>query len=205
MVEDGNHISFSFGVVSLCSALIQGEFPRYRDMIPDTTGGRQVSVSAEELLRVVNQIATIAEEGANMARLRWSDGQLTVSAQAADIGESEATIPAVIEGGDGEIAFNVGYLQQYLRGKQHVVTIETVAGELESIRSQPGVFSHWGGPRVVMMPMFTRPQATEQPPEVQETPATEGESEDPIDTAANQDSQPDTGPAEGETPAAPCG
>jgi DNA polymerase III sliding clamp (beta) subunit (PCNA family) len=72
MVEDGNHISFSFSTISLCSVLIQREFPRYRDMIPDTTGGRQVSVRAEELLRVVNQIASIAEEGANMARLRWS-------------------------------------------------------------------------------------------------------------------------------------
>jgi DNA polymerase III sliding clamp (beta) subunit (PCNA family) len=195
LAEDGNHISFSFGVIRMCSVLLQGEFPRYQQHIPDTQGGRRVSVSAEELLRVVNQIASIAEEGANMARLRWSNDTLTVFARAQDIGEVEATIPAHVEGGEGEIAFNLTNLQQYLRGKTHVVTIATVAGEAEQVRGQPGVFTHRGGPMVIMMPMMTSASSpAEQPPERDETPATDGEAVVP---AADEESEQVTEPAEG--------
>jgi DNA polymerase III sliding clamp (beta) subunit (PCNA family) len=202
LVEDGNHISFSFGVIRMCSVLLQGEFPRYQQHIPDTQGGRRVSVSAEELLRVVNQIASIAEEGANMARLRWSSDTLTVFARAADVGEVEATIPAHVEGGEGEIAFNLVYLQQYLRGKTHVVTIATAPGDAEQVRRSMGVFSHRGGPMVIMMPMVTSASSpAEQPPEAPETTAADGEPEDgeavvPAEEASEQDTQPVVGDAQ---------
>ena len=139
LVEDGNHIRFSFGSISLCSHLIQGEFPNYTHLVPVTEGGRRVMVHAEELLRAVNQVAEIASEGSNIARLRWSAGQLVISARAADIGEAEVSIRAVVEGEDGEIAFNLRNLQQYLRGKTDIVTIATVPGDDAQVRGTPGV------------------------------------------------------------------
>jgi DNA polymerase-3 subunit beta len=169
MVEDGGHISFSFGSIRLTSQLLQGQFPHYQDLVPETAGGRKVSVSADELARVVNQVAEIAGAGSNMARLRWSGDQLTVSAQASDVGETEASIPAHVEGGEGEIAFNLGYLQRYLRGKTHVVTISTVPGDPDQVRGKPGVFTHRGGPMVIMMPMFAAPSESSSEP-VEPTP-----------------------------------
>jgi DNA polymerase-3 subunit beta len=206
MVEDGNHISFSFGAIRMCSVLIQGDFPRYWDMIPDTEGGRSVGVNAEELLRVVNQIA-------NIARLRWSNDALTVFARAVDVGEVEATIPTHVEGGEGEIAFNLGYLQQYLRGKTHVVTIATIPGEPDQTRGKPGVFTHRGGPMVIMMPMLvptSRDTEAEQPPEAHPDrdrgAAADGETEgeESMEPAAEEEgSEQDTQPAEGNAQATP--
>jgi DNA polymerase III sliding clamp (beta) subunit (PCNA family) len=113
-----------------------------------------VTVHAEDLLRAVNQIAEIASECANIARLRWSTGQLVISARASEVGEVEVTIPAVVEDEDEEIAFILGYLQRYLRGTTDVVTIATAPGDAEQVRNSMGVFSHRGGPMVIMMPML---------------------------------------------------
>ena len=187
MVEDGGHISFSFGSIRLTSQLLQGQFPHYQDLVPETAGGRRVSVSADELARVVNQVAEIAGAGSNMARLRWSGGHLTVSAQASDVGETEATIPAHVEGGEGEIAFNLRYLRDYLRGKTHVVTISTVPGDPDQVRGKPGVFTHRGGPMIIMMPMFAAPSESSSEPfdSAQESPV-EPTPETPTESATEE-------------------
>jgi DNA polymerase III subunit beta len=186
LVEDGNHVRFSFGAVTLCSTLVQGSFPHYRDLVPDVAGGRRVMVNAEELLRVLNQVANIAHEGSNVARLRWTDDRLIISARAPDLGEVEVVImPAVVEGGEGEIAFNLDYLRDYLRGKTHVVTIATAPGDAQQVRGSMGVFTHRGGPTVIMMPMLV--SSSDQPPaqeDREEAPATggPGEAEEPGST-----------------------
>ena len=174
LIEDGTNISFSFGTITMCSGLLQGDFPNYQSLIPDTEGRRRVMVNGEELLRALNQVANIADQGSSIARLSWSGAELVISARASEVGEAEVTIPAVVEGGDAEIAFNIRHLQGYLKGKTDVVTIATPPGDADEVRSKPGVFTHRGGPMVIMMPMFVQP-ATEQSPEGQETPTTDGE------------------------------
>jgi DNA polymerase III sliding clamp (beta) subunit (PCNA family) len=200
MVEDGNYISFSFGTITLCSALIQGTFPRYEDFVPETTGAGQVMVNAEELLRAVNQVANIAHQGSNVVRLRWTSDRLVVSARAEDVGDVEVVImPAVVEGGEAEIAFNLDYLQQYLRGKTHVVTIVRVQGDAESGRGNMGVFTHRGGPMVIMMPMLVQ-ENTEQPP-VHLPPAADS---DPEGEVPPEERHPDEAVREEEQPAEPA-
>ena len=174
MIEDGSHISFSFGTTALCCGLMQGDFPNYQSLIPDTEGGRKVQVNAEDLLRGLNQVANIAGQGSNIARLTWSGAELVISASADKVGDAQATVPVVVEGEDGEIVFNISHLQGYLKGKTSVVTIATPPGDADQLRSLPGVFTHRGGPMVIMMPIFVR-AATEPAPEAQEPPAANGE------------------------------
>ena len=153
--------------------------------MPDIQGGRRVTVNAEELLRVVNQVADIASSGSNVVRLRWampdrpsagSGHRLVLSARAEDVGDVEVVImPAVVEVGDGEIAFNLRNLQQYLRGKTHLVTIATPAGDAQQVRGSMGVFTHRGGPTVIMMPMLV---AADQPPAEEAEPAADGGGEE---------------------------
>ena len=38
MIEDGSNISFSFGAITMCSGLLQGDFPNHQLLIPDTGG-----------------------------------------------------------------------------------------------------------------------------------------------------------------------
>lgn len=187
LVEDGGNISFTFGGITMCSHLIQGKFPRYDQLIPETEGGRKITVDAEELLRAVNQVAEVASSGSNICRLRWADDKLTVSSRSSEVGEAEVSIPAIAEGDGAEIAFNLRNLQRYLRGKDHVVTLATVPGEPDHIKTQPGVFTHRGTPMVVIMPMFV-PATTEQPPVSQESPPGKGDiqSEGPAGPSATE-------------------
>ena len=173
LIEDGSNISFSFGTITMCSGLLQGDFPNYQSLIPDTEGGRRVMVNGEELLRALNQVANIADQGSSIARLNWSGAELVISARASEVGEAEVTINAVVEGGEAEIAFNIRHLQGYLKGKTDVVTIATPPGDADELKSKPSVFTHRGGPMVIMMPMFvTAP--TEQSPADTEPAAAEG-------------------------------
>jgi hypothetical protein len=101
----------------------------------------------------------------------------------------------VVKGGDGEIAFNLGYLQQYLRAKTHVVTIATVAGEAEQVRGKPGVFTHRG---------TEAEQPLEAHPDQDRGPTADGEPEDgEVVVPAEEESEQDTQPAEGESQATP--
>ena len=60
---------------------------------------------------------------------------------------ASTTIPTQCQS-EGEIAFNVRYLLEYLAGKDGIVILSTDGP------SAPGLFSYRGVPHVVLMPMF---------------------------------------------------
>ena len=122
-------------------------------------------VVADELSRGLNQMSQLTSQNNDIARLRWADDTLTISAAATDVGSAEVRLPAVIEGGEGEIAFNSRQLLDYLKGKTETVEIATVAGEPEEFRGKPVVLSHRGSPMLIQMPMMVQASEVEPPEE----------------------------------------
>jgi len=161
LMECGDDLlSLRFGKVTLLTQLVQGTFPDYRQLIP-TEHKSRVTFHAQDLLRAVRQVEGVASEGADVVRLSWEEGRLTVKASAEEVGEVEVALQADVET-PGRIAFNIGYLTGYLKGKEGVVTLST--GD----PTAPGVFTHQGI-KVVVMPMFVKdePPAEAQPAQEQ--------------------------------------
>ena len=103
-----NQVVFSVGATTLSSRLIDGQFPNYRQLLPDQFE-HELTVSTEELLTVVRRISLMAQKNAPL-RLAFTEGELTVSAQTPDVGEASDAMPVPFAGEPFEIGFNPEFL-----------------------------------------------------------------------------------------------
>jgi DNA polymerase-3 subunit beta len=105
----GNHAVFRVGETWLTTRRIEGQFPNYRQLVPEAFE-HEVRLGREELLEAVRRTAVLAQRSSPL-RLRFGEGQLTISAQAADVGESRESLPAAFAGEELEIGFNAEFLR----------------------------------------------------------------------------------------------
>jgi len=114
-----NQINFKVGNVEFTSRLIEGEFPGWQKIIPSsfTTKTR---LPKSEFIKLVRIAAIFARDSGNIVRLKLENasaskkGTLTVLANTAQVGSTDAQIEAEMIGKGGEIAFNFRYLLEVL-------------------------------------------------------------------------------------------
>ena len=104
-----NHAVFGVNGVWLTTRRIDGQFPNYTQLVPETFE-HEVRMAREELLDVVRRTAVMAQRNSPL-RLRFAEGELTISAQTQDVGESRETLPAAFAGEPLEIGFNAEFLR----------------------------------------------------------------------------------------------
>jgi DNA polymerase-3 subunit beta len=107
-VQENQVLLASDGVL-LTTRRIEGQFPNYRQLLPESFE-HELTLPREELLDVVRRVAVMAQRNAPL-RLRFADGELTVSAQTQDVGEGRETIPVPFDGEALEIGFNPDFLR----------------------------------------------------------------------------------------------
>jgi DNA polymerase-3 subunit beta len=103
---------FAAGGVVLSSRLIDGQFPNYRQLLPDTYE-HELRLAGGEISEVVRRISLLAQKNAPL-RLAFTEGELTVSARTPDVGEARETIPVPFAGEPLEIGFNPEFLRDGL-------------------------------------------------------------------------------------------
>jgi DNA polymerase-3 subunit beta len=148
-----NQILFHLDGIDLVSRLIDGQFPNYQQVVPQSHTTRAI-LDREELLRAVRPAALIAHESANIVKLQVSadgDAGITVSANA-EVGDHVGQVEAAVEGDGTTIAFNARYLADVLTN----VDADQFALELNGPLS-PGVFKPIGDDQYihVVMPVRT--------------------------------------------------
>jgi DNA polymerase-3 subunit beta len=107
-----NHVIFSAGDVWLTSRRIDGQFPNYKQLLPETFE-IEIATPRVALLEVVRRAGLMAQRNAPL-RLRFADGELTVSAQTQDVGEATESLPVEYAGEELEIGFNPDFLRDGL-------------------------------------------------------------------------------------------
>jgi DNA polymerase-3 subunit beta len=127
-----NQVVFELGDVLLSSRLIEGQFPNYRQLLPETVE-HELRLSSAELTDVVRRISLLAQKNAPL-RLSFGEGALTVSAQTPDVGEASETIPVGFHGEPFEIGFNPEFLRD---GLESVETEELLLKLISPLR--PGL------------------------------------------------------------------
>jgi DNA polymerase-3 subunit beta len=121
-----NQVVFGADGVWLTARRIDGQFPNYRQLLPEQFEA-EVQLPREELLDVVRRTGLLAQRKSPL-RLRFEDGELTVSAQTQDVGEARESLPVGYAGEPIEIGFNAEFLRDGLES----VTDETVRLKLIS-------------------------------------------------------------------------
>ncbi len=104
-----NQVLFVLGRVILSSRLIDGQFPNYRQLLPEGFE-HELRIAGGELTDVVRRMSLLAQKNAPL-RLSFEPGELTVSAQTPDVGEARESLPVAFQGEPLEIGFNPEFLR----------------------------------------------------------------------------------------------
>jgi DNA polymerase-3 subunit beta len=107
-----NQVIFELDGTTLSSRLLDGQFPNYRQLLPESVE-HELRLATTELTEVVRRISLLAQKNAPL-RLGFREGELTVSAQTPDVGEASETIPVPFHGEPFEIGFNPEFLRDGL-------------------------------------------------------------------------------------------
>ena len=105
----GSQILFILGGVVLSSRLLEGQFPNYRQLLPESFE-HELRLDSRELGEVVRRISQLAQKNAPL-RLSFTPGELTISAQTPDVGEARESLPVPFQGEPFEIGFNPDFLR----------------------------------------------------------------------------------------------
>jgi DNA polymerase III subunit beta len=107
-----NHVVFGAGDVWLTTRRIDGQFPNHKQLIPETFE-HEIALPREEFLEVVRRAAVMAQRNSPL-RLRFAEGEVTISAQTQDVGEAKESLPVPFSGEPLEIGFNPEFLRDGL-------------------------------------------------------------------------------------------
>jgi DNA polymerase-3 subunit beta len=154
-----SQVLFRMKSVELVATLVQGTFPNYSQLIPQSYTTKAV-IDMAQFLRETRIAAIFARDGAGIVRIQLDPGEdgtpgkMTISARAEEIGDHRGDIDVKLEGDPSKIAFNSKYLQDVLQALDDAkeVALETTNP------SSPGVLRPLGDDNYVhvVMPMFVQ-------------------------------------------------
>ena len=111
-----NQVAFRTDDAVLTTRRIDGQFPNVKQLLPEQFE-HVVSLPRSELLDVVRRVSVMAQRNSPL-RLRFSEGELQVSAQTQDVGEATESIPVSFAGDPLEIGFNPEFLRDGIESVQ---------------------------------------------------------------------------------------
>jgi DNA polymerase III subunit beta len=154
----GGQVLFHTESIDLVSRLIEGKFPDIERVIPANFKTRTV-LETQDLAKAVKLASYFANASSNIVRLQMESGgelgpgKLTISANAAEVGDNKGSIDGMVHGEGGQIALNVKFLAEALNAiKTPQVALETQTAQ------NPAVFKPVGADGYVhiVMPMTVR-------------------------------------------------
>ncbi len=107
-----NQVVFLLDGIILSSRLIEGQFPNYRQLVPEAFE-HELRVDSAELTGIVRRISLLAQKNRPL-RLAFAPGELSISAETPDVGEARESLPIPFQGEPLEIGFNPEFLREGL-------------------------------------------------------------------------------------------
>lgn len=101
------------GVVELSMRLVEGEFPDYKQVVPQKSE-RRLSVGVEPLLAALRRVSIVSSERTRGIKMQMDPGRLEISSINPDLGEASEEIAVDWEGDTFNIGFNAKYLMDVL-------------------------------------------------------------------------------------------
>jgi DNA polymerase III subunit beta len=105
-----NQAIFQAGSITLTTRLIDGQFPNFRQLLPESYE-HDVRLPRSDFLEVARRVSQLAQRNAPL-RLAFESGELTVAAETPDVGDAKETMPAAFDGEALEIGFNPEFLKE---------------------------------------------------------------------------------------------
>jgi DNA polymerase-3 subunit beta len=105
-----NQVVFAADDVWLTTRRIDGQFPNYKQLLPEAFE-HELTLPRGELLDVVRRVGVMVQRTSPI-QLRFAEGELTVFARTQDVGEAKESVPVQFSGEAMEIGFNAEFLRE---------------------------------------------------------------------------------------------
>lgn len=135
---------------TIYTRLVEGRFPRWRDVLPqDRPGAQKISLTVGPLLATIRQAAVVATDESRGIDCTFAAGNLVLQARTADAGQSRIELPIGYDGPQIDITLDHRFVAEYLRVLEPDRNVE-----LELLDSDgPAVFRTDDGYAYVVMPL----------------------------------------------------
>jgi DNA polymerase-3 subunit beta len=150
-ITDKN-IFFKFGNYIFSSLLIEGQFPNYKRVIPETQGF-SFEIEKSDLTEALKRVSLLVEKKSRRIYLELAPGTLTISSKETEIGTAKEEIPCRYDGEEVSIALNYLYVDEPLKVMEsdRLVMEFTDPMKAVTLRSEPQTdYFH------ILMPMQTK-------------------------------------------------
>lgn len=113
LAVDGVNIQVSWGETVFVFRTVEGRFPTYRTVIPESTS-RKAIVGRHEFMQAIERVSLVVTDRFKCVTLRFGSDLLTISARNPEMGEGEEQIDCSYEGDAMQVGFNAQYVQEAL-------------------------------------------------------------------------------------------
>jgi DNA polymerase-3 subunit beta len=101
--------------LTIYSRLVEGRFPKWRDVFPHRTGSSKIELAVGPLFSTVRQAAIVTSEESKGVDFKFDAGTLTLSGRAADVGQSHIELPIAYDGPAVGITLDPKFVNEFLR------------------------------------------------------------------------------------------
>ena len=138
MLISSNQVIFIFDSITIVTRVIDGQFPNYQQVIPDSYTTR-IKANTQLLYEGVDRATLLAQDknkfASNVLKLTTKGDTLILESYSQEVGRAYEEIPVFLEGEDIEIRFNGRYLLDALKSISAEEVYLDLIGNLN-----PGVF-----------------------------------------------------------------
>lgn len=109
-----NEVLVKVGASTIYSRLVEGRFPKYRDVIP-ANADKSVDLIVGPFHSAIRQAQIVTEEDSRGVDFRFASGVLTLTSKSADVGQSVIQLPISYSGEELAILFDPRFIADFLR------------------------------------------------------------------------------------------
>ena len=109
-----NEALVKVGSSTIYSRLVEGRFPKYRDVMP-AKAQTTVELLVGPFYSAIRQAQIVTEEDSRGVDFRFASGLLTLTSKSADVGQSVIQLPISYDGAELAILFDPRFIADFLR------------------------------------------------------------------------------------------
>jgi DNA polymerase-3 subunit beta len=111
--SNGKEVRFSLDGCTITGRLVDGRYPRWRDVVGEAEGEPTV-IDCVELLQAVQSAAIVTSEQSKGITLTWTANTLVLVGRSSEYGESRVICPTIASGSTASTKLDPKYLAQFL-------------------------------------------------------------------------------------------
>ena len=115
LVARSNDILIKTTNATIYSRLVDGRFPKWREVIPQGRDGATINMTVGPTLSAVRQAAIVSSDESRGITFSFEDGSLVLAGRTAEVGQSRVEIPISYEGDAIKLSLDNRFVSDFLR------------------------------------------------------------------------------------------